>query len=1100
MAVCRHVLRNHHDAEDAFQATFLVLARKAAAIRTRASVASWLHGVAYRISRKAKMSTNRRRRNEARATGRTSDKPVSEAALHELQARLHEEVHRLPEKYRTPFVLCCLTGKSREEAAQELGWKKGTVSSRVAKARTLLQQRLARRGVALSAALCAGMLGQDAAVSAAVAADTARASLRFAAGQAAETVSPQAAAWAEGAMTAMAVTRLQWGAGLLLALGLLAGGAGVTARQALSGRPAAEAADPKTKAAADAAPGSDGAAKNLLNGDLNGDALPAGAQLRLGETRLRPGAHTTHLVFSPDGKRLASWGNYLYHYDRLSVWDAATGKELRTERVEEGSLAALAWCADGRGFAVLTPPRRQNLKDFLVWEFTDRGAANPAPGRPGACLRGVAAIGQEVPEYYGPFAIAPSGKWLTAYHAGGGLQPEAILFKLTPASTVGRLKTVRVLKGLPTDARTLIFSGDNRFLLVFSFKDPQAATLTVTVYETAKGQCLKTFRAPMPLQQGKRMPLALSRDGSLLALGREDGTARLIDVRTGRELRSLAGHKGTVKPRSWGGVSTAAFSPDGKRLVTGGRDNVLTVWDVRAGRALFRLHGHHSWPEATAFTADGQRFASAGQDSLIRLWDAATGKEALRPKGHSHTVWGLEVSRDGRRALTSGWDGTARLWDLRTGAEVRHFSQEAYSQAVFLDDRTIVTHLKGKWQLWDGGTGRPKPLPPGLAGGRGIVFGLSQGGRLLFTAEGRTVTLWAWPAGKRLRQINTGKTVQKVMLTADGRDLLTLSEGVITRWDPKTGQGRGDLPLVVGTYPALAQLTDDGLLVAAGAPTRRPAAMGEENIVVCDVRARRVLSSFPVVNTTPGVFYLLGLAVSADGRTVAVGQSDGNAVLYETATGQVRRVLRGHRESIPGLAFTAADRLVTASLDHTCLVWDVSLRAEAPASAKPVADREWRQLGDARAKTALAALGRLACDPPAAVALLRRHLRPAPGIDDATLDRIVKDLDDDQFKVRQQASRELDRLGEAAVAGVKGRLDGVQSLELRLRLEAFLNKHDNAKPTADRLRETRALQLLEELATPEARTLLRDLARGNPNARRTREAARALARCRRAGR
>ncbi len=137
-SVCRRVLRHEQDVEDSLQATFLVLASRADSIRNPGSLASWLHAVAYRIAVKAKRLRNRHCQACGAEHLQTNDSPSAAAALKEAQAIVDEELLKLPEKYRAPFLLCCLEGKSREEAAQELGWKLGTVSSRLAEARKRL--------------------------------------------------------------------------------------------------------------------------------------------------------------------------------------------------------------------------------------------------------------------------------------------------------------------------------------------------------------------------------------------------------------------------------------------------------------------------------------------------------------------------------------------------------------------------------------------------------------------------------------------------------------------------------------------------------------------------------------------------------------------------------------------------------------------------------------------------------------------------------------------------------------------------------------------------------------------------------------------------
>ncbi len=227
--VCRRVLGDHHDAEDAFQATFLVLVRKAAAVLPRERVANWLYGVAHHTALKARAAAARRRARERQVTAMVEPGKVQVDTRDDLQPLLDQELSRLPEKYRTPLVLCYLEGKTHKEAARQLGWPVGTLAGRLARARALLARRLGRRGLAVSGGALAAVLAQDAAagVPGTVAAATVKAASLYAAGTAAGLVSAEVIALTEGVLKAMLLTKLKITTTVVLAFALTAAGAGV---------------------------------------------------------------------------------------------------------------------------------------------------------------------------------------------------------------------------------------------------------------------------------------------------------------------------------------------------------------------------------------------------------------------------------------------------------------------------------------------------------------------------------------------------------------------------------------------------------------------------------------------------------------------------------------------------------------------------------------------------------------------------------------------------------------------------------------------------------------------------------------------------------
>jgi RNA polymerase sigma factor (sigma-70 family) len=313
--VCRSVLRDADAAEDVFQATFLVLVRKAGSISRREAVGGWLYRVAYRAALKA------RRRACAAAARRepgadlaalpapAADAGADRMALREVQRLLCEEVQRLPARYRAPVVACYFEGHTYEEAASHLGWTKGTLAGRLARARELLRKRLARRGVSLGAGCLAAALAPGAAAAGALSSligSTLQAAARFAVGTAVPAASAPAAALAEGVLRAMFWTRMKLAAAAVLAVTLAGTGA------LFGGRPAAGAQD---EPGAASAPTPRPAARKAAEDDPLREAK-ARAESRENLKRIALAMHCYHdaygklpapAIYGKDRKALLSW-------------------------------------------------------------------------------------------------------------------------------------------------------------------------------------------------------------------------------------------------------------------------------------------------------------------------------------------------------------------------------------------------------------------------------------------------------------------------------------------------------------------------------------------------------------------------------------------------------------------------------------------------------------------------------------------------------------------------------------------------------------------------------------------------------------------------
>jgi RNA polymerase sigma factor (sigma-70 family) len=288
LAVCRRMLVDQSDVDDAFQATFLVLVRRARQLGPRDAIGPWLHGVAARVAMRARSEAARRRRTVP--LGDEIPASIGAWALvdRELGEVLDQELSKLPSKYRSPIVLCYMEGRTHEEAARQLEWPLGTVKGRLSRARDMLRSRLARRGLAPSTTALTLVLARDsrAALHRELIDRTVNASLKLAMGHATtQVVSASIASLVEGVLNAMLLSKLKWAGALLLVSGLALTGAAVSARQdskALANDPTAASNRPTTRAALATEPNSSERSVEPAGPELlaSNDRYPRVADLR----------------------------------------------------------------------------------------------------------------------------------------------------------------------------------------------------------------------------------------------------------------------------------------------------------------------------------------------------------------------------------------------------------------------------------------------------------------------------------------------------------------------------------------------------------------------------------------------------------------------------------------------------------------------------------------------------------------------------------------------------------------------------------------------------------------------------------------------------
>jgi RNA polymerase sigma factor (sigma-70 family) len=1062
LGVCRRVLRDVHQAEDVAQATFLALAQKAGTIRRANTLAAWLHRTAHHLAVKQLRADTRRRAREAlssQAAAPSPPDPLEEISVRELLAIFDEEVQQLPEAYRLPLILCCLEGRSQEEAARQLGWSPGAVKGRLERGRAQLHQRLTRRGVSLSAAL--------------VAVETVPA---LPAGFLARSVAREVPGLAATTICRTAMTRAKVIAALLLAAGVVAAGVAALARPGLAGR------QPGEKGAAFQPAGLKGKQVRM---DCDGEPLPEGALARLGTLRWRAAGEVERLAFTPDGRTVVSVSPHGEPANRgLCLFDAATGKRTRHISPADTFFDRIALSPGGTrlacGCTVVTGDRAKSTvqvrelpsgrkvqqfeADNLLWlGWADDTRPLAVCLEKGTVLLRDLASGKER-QFVAPGLRDTIREAVCAYAAKGKVlavpDQHGIIHVLDTATG----KKCCALQAKGVRVRSLALSSDGRVLA--SLCRGAGARDTVQLWDVAAGKATRTVAADQKILRG----VAFTPDDRTLAtVGWTE--VRFHDVSTGRERGRARGVKSFAP-----GV---AFSPDSKTLATAEMySNAIHLWDVGTVTRKPSPTGHTNQPWQVAFSPDGRRVCSGGEvDGTVIVWDAATGRPLVQVR-RGGWVRGCVFSGDGR-VLYSCWDGDEL--DFSDGTTGRRL------HAVKLDDpdRPDTEQSARRMHLSDDGKtlvafSDPSARKPGARVERGLL-----------------VTGWDTTTRKPRFRRHRNQVDFGIAVSPDAR-MLALAQGGRVEHD-KGGEGMGpvliedlasgehllDLPAVDGQTWPLA-FSPDGRLLAActfGRTARPGGGLGPQahTLRLWEVATADEVLVLPTVLNARAAF-------SPDSRVLAVSAPGRAILLWDLRRGKELRRITGFGGSVTCLAFSPdGQRLVSGLSDSTLLVWDVADVGKAPKSAAldaAGAARAWADLG-ADARKAFVTRGALALSAEQAVTLLKERLNPVSSADDRRLRRLIADLDSDRFTVREEARKRLEVMGEQAAGALRRVLAEKPSLEVHRRARALLAKLRGPVTQPQTLRALRAVAVLEDVGTPQARQVLETLAKGEPEARLT---------------
>jgi WD40 repeat protein len=748
----------------------------------------------------------------------------------------------------------------------------------------------------------------------------------------------------------------------------------------------------------------------------------------MGSLRFRVDGSVRATALSPDGKTAAALV-VQQGMTTLSLWEGATGRLLYRGRAHPGSGWALAFSPDGRQLATVGGDNEMRLWDV------------PA-GRLARVCRG------DEGDRFFYVCFSPQGKRVAAAGCEVGCVWEREGGK--------RLSRSEREEG----HLTLAFTPDGKDLAPVGLD--RAAVLWQAAGESLRRDAITC--------------VTVSSDGKTVACGDQLGGVWLWEAATGKPIRH--------DRRAERAINALAFSPDGKVLAAGNGGDI-DLYEPVAGKRFASCRGHHQEVTSLCFAGDGKQLLSGSEDGTLRQWDAQTGKRLGPEVGHGSEVRALAFSPDGRSLVSGGHDGTVRLWDIPTGrplGEQREHGADVTAVSFAPDNKRLASAggTLGAVRVWEVTPGR-QLRPAWVQRFQGLEAVFSPDGKTVAAAAGPggDITLWDAQRGtERSRWRGHAGGSSGLSYAPDGKTLGSVGNDQTLRlWDAATGRQLQAHPLPDQSMAQRIRSCPDGRTWAYPEPL--------PFVDLWDAATGKRLHRL-----RGGQAY----SFSPDGLLLATDLNKGAPVLYEVPTGKEVLSWRGHGDrEVRAVVFSPNGRLLASGAeDGTILLWDLDLvlHGAGPLPARQPDEKLehlWDDLAGNNLRLAYQAIGLMAAAPKQSIPFLRQRLRPVR-VDRQQLKRLLAELDDDSFAVRDRARRQLVELGDAIEADLRQALAEGPPLEVRLHLQRLL-----AQATGN-VRPLRALAALERAGTPAARDLVRELAQGAEGARLTQSARAALQR------